>query len=98
MLNDANGTKLTKQMEKDWLNFQKDFDKVKELVKLQNPEAYEAGVIITKEIDNGQLSGIHKRFYNNFVGSEWDKNPIKVDENGRIYYSNYNYPKEANNG
>ena len=29
MLNDANGTKLTKQMEKDWLKFQKDFDKVK---------------------------------------------------------------------
>ena len=94
-LKDANGLELTKTMERDWLRFQKQFNRVQKLVKLQCPEAYKAGIEISKEIaENGKLSGKHRRFYNNFVGSEWDKNPIKVDEAGRVYYSNYNYPKK----
>jgi hypothetical protein len=90
-LKDANGIELTKTMEQDWLRFQKNFDRVKDLVKLSNPKAFKAGERVSREIENGQLTGKDRRFYNNFVGSEWDKNPIKVDEAGRVYYSNYNY-------
>ena len=94
MLKDANGNPLTKEMEKDWLRFQKNFDRVKSLVKNDFPEIYKAGERVSYEISKGKLSGKDRRFYNNFVGSEWDKNPIKVDGDGRIYYSKNDYSKK----
>ena len=93
-MKDANGNLLTKEMKKDWLRFQKNFDRVKDLIKKDFPEVYEAGERVSYEISKGKLSGKDRRFYNNFVGSEWGQNPITVDEAGRIYYFNYNYEED----
>ena len=56
MLKDANGNVLTKREEKMWIRFQKEFNRVKGLVKNTCSETYEAGKRVSREIDCGQLS------------------------------------------
>ncbi len=79
MLKDANGNVLTKREEKMWIRFQKEFNRVKGLVKNTCSETYEAGKRVSREIDCGQLSNKDRKFYNRFVGTAWDTEPLKTD-------------------
>lgn len=79
MLKDANGNVLSKREEKMWIRFQKEFNRVKGLVKNTCSETYEAGKRVSKEVSCGQLSNKDRKFYNRFVGTAWDTEPLKTD-------------------
>ena len=80
MLKFQDGTPLTKEEEKDWIRFQKEFNRVKRLVKNTCGKAYKRGVKIDKHITRGKLSARDVRFYNDYVGSLWDTDPIHKDK------------------
>ena len=79
MLKDANGNILSEREEKLWINFQKNFNRIKSIIKSKLGNSFKEGEKVSKGIKEPckkRLMIKDINFYNEYVGSFWDTKPI----------------------